>query len=77
MDLLHVIELKMVNGNLLVGCIVGTIKKLSMIYNFGHNEIPRRDLTIELTKELKKTVDRILTEMLMESCPCHYPRLRF
>jgi hypothetical protein len=48
-----------------------------MIYNFGHNEIPRRDLTIELTKELKKTVDRILTEMLMESCPCHYPRLRF
>src|ERR1035437_5135930 len=47
-----------------------------MKYNLGHNEIPRRELTIESTNELKQTVNRILTEMLKESCPCHYPRFR-
>lgn len=47
-----------------------------MKYNLGHNKIPRRELTIESTKELKETVNFILTEMLKKSCPCHYPRYR-
>lgn len=40
-------------------------------------EIPRRELTVESTKLLSNTVDDIFKEILIESCPCHYPRFRF
>ncbi len=39
--------------------------------------IPRRQLTVESTQRLSNIVDRILIEMLEESCPCQYPRFRF
>jgi hypothetical protein len=39
-------------------------------------EIPRRQLTVESTDLLRTTLVSVLTEMLKESCPCHYPRYR-
>jgi hypothetical protein len=59
-----------------IGVSEATKKTIDMIYNLGHNEIPRRDLTIESTKEIRETIISILTEMLKESCPCQYPRFR-
>ncbi len=39
-------------------------------------EIPRRQLTVESIDLLQSTLVSVLTEMLKESCPCHYPRFR-
>ncbi len=39
-------------------------------------KIPRRQLTVESTNELRKTLRDALIEMLKNSCPCHYPRFR-
>ncbi|HVA99539.1 MAG TPA: hypothetical protein VNG53_11650 [Bacteroidia bacterium] len=39
-------------------------------------ELPRRQLTVESSDLLWATLVAILTEILKESCPCHYPRYR-
>ena len=44
--------------------------------NVSDKNIPRRQLTVESTNELRKTLQSALTEILKDSCPCHYPRFR-
>ena len=44
--------------------------------NVSDKNIPRRQLTIESTKQLSETLKRSLIETLKDSCPCHYPRFR-
>ena len=44
--------------------------------NLFNHDIPRGQLTLESTKELRTTMDRVITEILQYSCPCHYPRFR-
>lgn len=44
--------------------------------NISDKNIPRRQLTIESTNELRETIKSSLTEILKDSCPCHYPRFR-
>lgn len=39
--------------------------------------ISGRQITAETREELHKTVQRVLKNMLIESCPCHYPRFRY
>jgi len=39
-------------------------------------ELPRRQLTVESTDLLRQTIGSVLTELLKESCPCHFPRYR-
>ena len=46
------------------------------IFSVTKTEIPRRQLTVESTDLLRTTLVSVLTEMLKESCPCHYPRYR-
>ncbi len=46
------------------------------IFSVTKTEIPRRQLTVESTDLLRTTLVSVLTEMLKESCPCHYPRFR-
>ncbi len=41
------------------------------------DSIPRKNLTIESTKELRTTLEKVITEILHYSCPCHYPRFRY
>ena len=45
--------------------------------NFSNKNIPRRQLTMASTRELHETLKRALTEILKQSCPCHYPRFRY
>ena len=47
-----------------------------MIFNKIKVELPRRELTVGSTDLLRTTLASVLTEMLKESCPCHYPRFR-
>ncbi len=42
----------------------------------ARTEIPRLQLTVESTAMLQATLDSVLTTMLKNSCPCHYPRFR-
>ena len=44
--------------------------------NVSDKNIPRRQLTVESTNELRETLKNCLTEILKDSCPCHYPRFR-
>jgi len=37
---------------------------------------PRRPLTVESTDNLRETLENAVREMLINSCPCHYPRFR-
>ena len=45
--------------------------------NTSDKNIPRRQLTVESTEELRATLTSALTEILRHSCPCHYPRFRY
>jgi hypothetical protein len=52
------------------------LSKLKNIFRKSKNEVPRRKLTTESTDLLRTTLVSALTEMLKDSCPCHYPRFR-
>jgi len=45
--------------------------------SFFNKYIPRRQLTPDSTKELHGVHERVLSEILKQSCPCRYPRFRF
>ncbi len=45
--------------------------------NIADKNIPRRPLTVESTNQLRDTLLTALTEILKDSCPCHYPRFRY
>ena len=42
-----------------------------------NQNIPRKQLTLESTNELRDTLSKALSEMLKNSCPCHYPRFQY
>ena len=52
------------------------LSNLKNIFRLKINKLPRRELTVESTNVLRTTIESILTEMMKESCPCHYPRFR-
>jgi hypothetical protein len=41
------------------------------------SNILHRPLTAESIKRLRETLSSAVTEMLIDSCPCHYPRFRY
>jgi len=53
------------------------LKNFFLKNDFSKNNIPRRPLTIESTTELSNTLQRVVADILSDSCPCRHPRFRY